>query len=108
VSREWRLYVADMLQCCARIEEYTRGLTQKEFERRRLVYDATLRNLELLGEAARQIPDDIRAAHADVQWRRIIAVRNILVHGYFGVDNDIIWDIVTRELGPLQKMLEAI
>ena len=58
MSREWRLYVADMREFCARIAEYTDGLSREEFEKTRLVYDATLRNLELIGEAARNVPDE--------------------------------------------------
>jgi uncharacterized protein with HEPN domain len=72
VSREWRLYVEDMRDCCARIAEYTEGLSREEFEKTRLVYDATLRNLELIGEAARQVPEEARAKAPDVPWRRVV------------------------------------
>ena len=108
MSREWRLYLADMEACCARIAEYTAKLGREDFERNRLVYDATLRNPELLGEAARQVPEDIRAKAPEVPWRKIVAVRNILIHGYFGIDNDIIWDIVTSELAPLRQALREL
>jgi uncharacterized protein with HEPN domain len=108
VSREWRLYVADMRECCARVAEYTDGLSREEFEKTRLVYDATLRNLELIGEAARHVPDDVRATAPDVPWRRVVAVRNILIHGYLGIDNDVIWDIVQNEIGKLLRALEKL
>lgn len=108
MSREWRLYVADMQACCQRVNEYTSGLSRREFEDKRMVYDATLRNLELLGEAARHLPDEVRALAPDIPWRRIVGVRNILIHGYLGIDNDIIWDIVKNEVGPLLKSLEKL
>ena len=73
-----------------------------------MVYDATLHNLELLGEAARHLPDEVRALAPDIPWRRIVGVRNILIHGYLGIDNDIIWDIVKNEVGPLLKSLEKL
>jgi len=108
VSREWRHYVADMREFCARVAEYTDGLSREEFEKTRLVYDATLRNLELIGEAARNVPDEVRAKAQDVPWRRVVAVRKILIHGYLGIDNDIIWDIVQNEIRKLQRALEKL
>ena len=108
MSREWRLYVADMKACCGRVAQYTAGLSREEFENKRLVYDATLRNLELLGEAARHVPDSARALAADIPWRRIVGVRNVLIHGYLGIDNDIIWDIVRNEIEKLQFALQKL
>ena len=108
MSREWRLYVADMREFCARIAEYTDGLSQEEFEETQLVYDATLRNLELIGEAARHVPEEARAMAPAVPWRRVVAVRNILIHGYLGIDNDVIWDIVQNEVGKLLRALEKL
>ena len=108
MSREWRFYVADMREFCAHVAEYTDGLSREEFEKTRLVYDATLRNLELIGEAARNVPDEVRAKAPDVPWRRVVAVRNILIHGYLGIDNDVIWDIVQNEIGKLLRALEKL
>ena len=105
MSRDWRLYVADMRACCERVIEYAAGLNRKEFLGRRLVYDATLRNLELLGEAARNVPERVRALAPDIPWRRIVGVRNVLIHGYLGIDDDIIWDIVRNEI---KKLLAAL
>jgi uncharacterized protein with HEPN domain len=108
VSREWRLYVADMKACCQRITEYTAGLNRQEFPTRRMVYDATLRNLELLGEAARNVPEEARALAPDIPWRRIVGVRNVLIHGYLGIDDDIVWDIIRNEIGRLLVALEKL
>ncbi|MGH9578859.1 MAG: HepT-like ribonuclease domain-containing protein [Terriglobales bacterium] len=97
-----------MKACCERVMEYTAGLSREDFLSRRLVYDATLRNLELLGEAARNVPEDARALAPDVPWRRIVGVRNVLIHGYLGIDDDIIWDIVSNEVGKLRTALEKL
>ena len=70
--------------------------------------DATLRNLELLGEAARHVPEEARARAPDIPWRRIVGVRNVLIHGYLSIDNDIIWDIVRNEVEKLQLALEKL
>ena len=108
MSREWRLYVADMKACCERVSEYTSGLNREEFLNRRLVYDATLRNLELLGEAARNVPEEARVLAPDIPWRRLVGMRNVLIHGYLGIDDDIIWDIVSNEVGKLLGALEKL
>ena len=108
MSREWRLYVADMKACCLRVLEYTQGLGREEFQHRGLVYDATLRNLELLGEAAAHLPEEVRALAPDIPWRRIVGVRNVLIHGYLGIDDDVIWDIVRNEVEKLHLALEAL
>ena len=108
MSREWCLYAADMKACRGRVAEYTSGLSRDEFERKRLVYDATLRHLELLGEAARHVPEEARARAPDIPWRRIVGARNVLIHGYLGIDNDIIWDIVRSEIEKLSLALEKL
>lgn len=93
---------------CERVNEYTTGLSRGEFENKRMAYDATLRNLELLGEAARHVPDEVRGLAPGIPWRRIVGARNILTHGYLGIDNDIIGDIVRSEIAPLRKALEKL
>jgi uncharacterized protein with HEPN domain len=97
-----------MTEFCDRIVSFTSGIERAEFEQNRLVYDATIRNLELLGEAARRIPDDIRALSPEIEWARIVALRNVLIHGYFTIDNDILWDIVHNMVGPLRAALAAL
>jgi uncharacterized protein with HEPN domain len=97
-----------VVTCCERVTQYTNGLSREEFENVRMAYDATLRNLELLGEAARHVPDDVRSLAPYIPWRRIVGVRNILIYGYLGIDNDIIWDIVRNEIAPLRQALEKL
>lgn len=83
MSRNWLLYLEDMENSAAKILEYTDGLDQDSFLNNSLVYDATLRNLEILGEAAKYIPESIRAAHPDVEWQKIREFRNFVTHAYF-------------------------
>jgi len=71
-------------------------------------YDATLRNLELIGEAATHVPAEVRAGHPDVPWRLVIAVRNRLIHGYLGIDDDTLWSIVCDDLAPLRVALTKL
>lgn len=87
-SRAWRFYLDDMIGFLERVQIYTEGFDQSGFVTSGLNYDATLRNLELAGEAATHIPEEVRIAHPGVPWRQIIATRNRLIHGYLGVDKD--------------------
>ena len=73
-----------------------------------LVYDATLRNLELIGEAATHVPDDVRTAHPQVPWRLVLATRNRLIHGYLGIDNDTLWSIVVSDVPALLHALRTV
>jgi uncharacterized protein with HEPN domain len=108
VQREWRFYVDDMIGFAEKVIAYTQGLNQNGFVGSGLTYDATVRNLELIGEAALHVPDDIRGAYPQVPWRLIIATRNRLIHGYLGIDNDTLWSIVGCDIPGLLPQLVAL
>ncbi len=106
--RSWQLYVDDMLSFASKVLAYTAGLDQARFEGDELTFDATLRNLELLGEAATHVPDEVRAAHPEIPWRLIVATRNRLIHGYLGIDVDTVWSIVRDDVPALVPKLKAL
>lgn len=108
MSREWRIYVRDMVTCCDKVIAYADGLSREAFDDRGMAFDAIVRNLELLGEAATQLPDEIRARAQDIEWRKLIGLRNVLIHGYFGVDEDILWDLVQNKVQSLRAALQAL
>ena len=87
---------------------YCSELDRVQFETNHLLQDAVVRNLELVGEAATRIPEDVRLAHQDIPWRQIIAMRNQLIHAYLGVDLDVVWDVVQVELPLLIQQLKAV
>ncbi|WP_411867459.1 DUF86 domain-containing protein [Vulcanococcus limneticus] len=93
---------------CAKVMRYTDGLSQQQFLDDELVFDAVLRNLELLGEAAKQIPVEVRNRHPTVPWRRITGLRDVLAHAYFGLENDTIWQTVSRSVPALAEQLDAV
>jgi uncharacterized protein with HEPN domain len=107
-AREWRFYVDAMIGCAERVIRYTAGLDQDAFVANGLVYDATLRNLELIGEAASHVPEAVRAAHPQVPWRMIVATRNRLIHGYLGIDNDTVWSIVSTDVPRLLIQFQRV
>ena len=108
LERAWVLYVRDMLRFAENVLTYSAGLDQAGFVAARVVYDACLRNLELIGEAATHVPDSVRASSPSIPWRLIIALRNRLIHGYLGIDDDTIWGIVQKEVPALVVDLRAM
>jgi uncharacterized protein with HEPN domain len=107
-QREWRFYLDDMIDFAGKVLAYTDGLDQVGFVASGLTYDATLRNLELIGEAATHIPDEVRTAHPEIPWRKIIATRNRLIHGYLGIDDDTLWSIIQDDVPELLPLLQAL
>ena len=92
-EREWHFYLL-----AENVLAYSEGFTQEEFVRTGLNYDATIRNLELIGESATHIPEPIRNTYPAIPWRQMIATRNQLIHGYIGIDDDILWSIIQTDI----------
>jgi uncharacterized protein with HEPN domain len=107
-EREWRFYLDDMIDFAEKVLAYTAGLDQPGFVLSGLTYDATARNLELLGEAASRIPAEIRESASEIPWRQIIATRNRLIHAYLGIDNDILWNIIEQDIPLLLPQLKNL
>jgi uncharacterized protein with HEPN domain len=107
-QREWRFYLDDMIGFAEKVVSYTHGLDQDAFISSGLNYDATVRNLELIGEAATHVPDEIRQSNPQISWRLIIATRNRLIHGYLGIDNDTLWSIIRSDIPSLLRQLIAL
>lgn len=107
-QREWRFYLDDMIAFAEKVMTYTEGLDQANFVSSGLHYDATVRNLELIGEAAMHVPEAVRQTHSAIPWRKIIATRNRLIHGYLGIDNDTLWSIVREDIPDLLNKLKLL
>ncbi|MEO8009615.1 MAG: DUF86 domain-containing protein [Betaproteobacteria bacterium] len=107
-QREWRLYIDDMIGFAEKVISYTSGLDQTGFVASGLNFDATLRNLELIGEAATHVPEAVRGLHPQIPWRLVIATRNRLIHGYLGIDNDTLWSIIRGDVPGLLERLRAL
>ena len=108
VQREWRFYIDDMISFAEKVLVYSEGFDQADFLASGLNYDATVRNLELIGEAATRVPEAVREANPQIPWRLVIATRNRLIHGYLGIDNDTLWSIIKSDVPPLLSNLVGL
>jgi uncharacterized protein with HEPN domain len=102
MQRELKTYFEDIITAVNKIEKYTKDMTKEDLTRNELVQDAVVRNLEVIGEAVKKIPDDVRDSHRDIPWKKIAGLRDILIHEYFGVNMNIVWDVIENKLQPLK------
>ncbi len=107
-GREWRFYVQDMLEFGEKVLSFTDGLDQEAFTADVLTYDATLRNIHLMGEAATHIPARVRESHSDIPWRAIVGARNRLAHSYLHISDSVIWSIVQDAIPDLLPKLRRL
>ncbi len=107
-KRNWRLFVTDILECIEKIERYLTDVSKEQFLGDEKLQDAVVRNLEIIGEAASQIPMDIREKYSEIPWRQIVGMRHRLIHGYFVVDYEIVWQIAKEELSNLKSGLKKV
>ncbi|VXD14869.1 conserved hypothetical protein [Planktothrix serta PCC 8927] len=108
MSRSIRLYVEDILTSGVKVRRYTEGMSFEDFQGDERTYDAVVRNLQIIGEAVKNIPQEIRLKYSEVEWRKIAGLRDILAHAYFSIEDEIIWDIVETKIPPLIIVVERI
>jgi uncharacterized protein with HEPN domain len=106
--RDWRLRLEDIAEAIDRITEYLAGLTFESFAADRRTIDAVIRNFEIIGEAARHMPDEIIRRHPELPWSEMRGMRHILAHEYFGVDVAIIWKTAKLSLPSLRQSVDHI
>jgi uncharacterized protein with HEPN domain len=106
-KRDPRVYLAHILECIQKIERFTAD-GKERFYTDELIQDAVLRNLEVMGEAAKRIDETFRSAHPNIPWRALAGLRDILIHQYEGVDLERVWAIVERDLPSLKGAISAL
>ncbi len=104
MQRELKTYIEDIITAIDKIEKYTLGMVKDDLIRNELVQDAVVRNLEVIGETVKKIPDDVRSSYKDIPWKKIAGLRDILIHEYFGINMNIIWDVIESKLKPLKAV----
>lgn len=101
MSRDWALFLADIAEACCLVEQFTAGLTGESFARNPLAFHATVRNLEIIGEAAKRLPQEARVRMAEVDWSGAARFRDVIAHRYFSLDPEVVWDIVETKIPTL-------
>ena len=107
-SRVWLFRIQDILDALERIDQYIQGTDLNQFKSDQRTIDAVVRNLEIIGEAASRIPEPIIQNHHQIPWKYMKAMRNLLIHEYFGVNVEIIWQTIKHDLPPLKHQLREI
>jgi uncharacterized protein with HEPN domain len=105
VSRDVRIYILDIIAASDKVRRYTAGMTREQLLSDERTYDAVLRNLEIIGEAAKHLLPDVRQEMPSIPWTKIAGMRDILAHVYFGVDPDIVWDVVENKVPELHAVV---
>jgi len=108
MQRDYKVYLNDILASISKIERYVDDLSFQGFTEDSMRVDAVVRNLEVIGEAAKHVPKEIRRKYPFVEWRKVSGLRDILIHEYFGVDPDILWDIIKNKIPNLKKDMKKI
>lgn len=108
MPRDSRVYLEDILEATRKIIAYTSGLSKETFLEDEKTIDAVVRNLEVIGEAVKKLPEDLRPQHSEVEWKKIAGLRDILIHEYFGLDTEIMWDIVQSKVPALDREVRAM
>jgi len=103
-----KVYIEHILEAIQTIETYKKGLDFEAFLKNKMASDAIIRQLEIIGEAANNISEEFQKEYADIPWRKIIGIRNTLIHEYFGINKKVVWDTCENDLPELKKFMEKI
>ena len=108
MKRDHQLFVKDIIVAIKAIEQFVEGLSLSEFKDDDKTSSAVIRKFEIIGEAAKHVPESLKGAYPDVPWKRMAGMRDRLIHGYFGIDYQLIWDAIQLELPELKPRLKKI
>jgi uncharacterized protein with HEPN domain len=108
MTKDWRVYIEHILESIGLIEKYLEGKSKDDFFNSIQLQDSVNRRIEIIGEAVKNIPDDIRIRYPDIPWNEISGMRDILIHKYFGIDLELTWEAITRDIPALKKQMLRI
>ncbi len=108
MKRDVSLFIQDILQNINDIKSFSKELTKDKFMKDKLKQNAIIRSIEIIGEAVKNIPDSFREKNSNIPWRKIAGIRDIITHGYFRVDLDAVWNIITKDILDLEKQIKKL
>lgn len=107
-TRDWKLYADDIARACAKIRRFVAGLDYAAFANDDRTQDAVIRNLEIIGEAAKRLPEEVKSNSPQIPWRLVCGMRDVVAHGYFGVSLRVVWDTATTQIEELENAARAM
>ncbi len=108
MKKDPKIFIEHILECMELIEEYTKKTTEDTFLKSSLLQDAVIRRILVIGEAVRNIPQEIKDRYPDIPWKRIAGMRDILIHVYWGIDLHLTWNVATKEICEFKKKILEI
>jgi uncharacterized protein with HEPN domain len=107
-KREWGDYIQDIFEALGEVKDFTAGLQYEDFVKDKKTINAVVRSLEVIGEATKKIPDNIRLKYPEIPWKRMAGMRDKLIHEYFGIDLEIVWEVTNSELPPIEPLIQKV
>ena len=108
MSESFKIYLNDISECVEKIERYKGNRVKGEFLKDSMAVDAVIRNLEIIGEAVKRLPSEVRKKHNKIEWKKIAGLRDVLIHEYSGIDKDILWEVISIKIPILKDSLKEI